>query len=62
MDNLRVMKEMLLNSMNDHNSDIDRATIQKEFEKRFETIADIASETNYNGRNLLNGDYYSLMR
>ena len=57
VDNLRTMKEMMLNARNDTNTDADRATMQKEFEKRLETITDIAAETNYNGRLLLNGDY-----
>ncbi|MBQ7478351.1 MAG: flagellin [Selenomonadaceae bacterium] len=59
LDNLRTMKEMLLNSMNDHNSDQDRDTLNKEYSKRMETITDIAAETDYNGRRLLNGQYYS---
>ncbi len=57
--NLREMKEMAINAMNDHNSDSDRATIQKVYDRRMETITDIAATTNYNGRLLLNGDYYS---
>ena len=57
VDNLRTMKEMMLNARNDTNTDADRATIQKELEKRLQTITDIAAETNYNGRLLLNGDY-----
>lgn len=57
--NIREMKEMVLNAMNDHNTDDDRATIQKVYEKRMETITDIAATTNYNGRLLLNGDYFS---
>ena len=58
INNLRTMKEMAINAANDHNSDADRATIQKEFSSRMQTISDIAAETNYNGRYLLNGDYY----
>lgn len=57
VDNLRTMKEMMLNARNDTNTDADRATIQKELDKRLETITDIAAETDYNGRLLLNGDY-----
>lgn len=59
VDNLRTMKEMMLNARNDTNTDADRATIQKEFDKRLETITDIAAETNYNGKLLLNGQYSS---
>lgn len=54
---LREMKEKAIDSANDHNSDIDRATIQKDFSGRMENITDIAATTNYNGRLLLNGDY-----
>ncbi len=61
INNLRTMKEMAINAANDSNSDIDRAIIQKEFSSRMETISDIAAETNYNGRFLLNGDYYEPM-
>lgn len=58
INNIRSMKEMAINAANDHNSDSDRETIQKEFSSRMKTISDIAAETNYNGRYLLNGDYY----
>ena len=58
INNIRSMKEMAINAANDTNTDIDRATIQKEFSSRMHTISDIAAETNYNGRYLLNGDYY----
>ena len=54
---LRSLKELAINAANDHNTDIDRLTIQKEFDQRMEDINDIASTTNYNGRLLLNGDY-----
>ena len=57
IDNLRDMKEMAIKSANDHNTDADRATIQKEFEQRKAEIDDIAATTNYNGRLLLLGDY-----
>ena len=54
---LRNLKELAINAANDHNTDQDRATIQKEFDQRMENINDIASTTNYNGKLLLNGDY-----
>ena len=57
IDNLRDMKAMAIKSANDHNTDADRATIQKEFEQRKAEIDDIAATTNYNGRLLLLGDY-----
>ena len=57
INNMRSMKELALNSANDTNTDLDRATIEKEFASRMVTIRDIATETNYNGKLLLNGDY-----
>lgn len=57
IEELRTLKELALNSINDHNSDLDRATLQKEFEQRTANIDNIANETEYNGRILLNGDY-----
>ena len=54
---LRNLKELALNAANDTNTDIDRATIQKEFEHRKANIDDIATETNYNGKPLLDGTY-----
>ena len=54
---LRSLKELALNSANDHNTDADRATIQKEFDQRMANIDDIASETNYNNKALLDGTY-----
>lgn len=57
LNNLRNMKEMAINAANDHNTDADRDTIQKEQDARLQTIDDIAATTNYNGRLLLNGDY-----
>lgn len=59
VDELRNMKEMAINAANDHNTDKDRATLQKEFEQKMQNIDDIAASTNYNGRYLLNGDYFS---
>lgn len=59
INNLRSMKEMCLNAMNDHNTDSDRATLQKEYDKRMDLIQDIASETSYNGKILLDGRYES---
>ncbi|MCI6099295.1 MAG: flagellin [Selenomonas sp.] len=56
-DNLREMKAMAINAANDHNTDADRATLQKEFDQRKEQINDIAATTNYNGKILLDGRY-----
>lgn len=57
--NLRTMKEMCINAMNDHNTDQDRATLQKEYNHRLEMIKDIVAETTYNGKILLDGRYES---
>ena len=57
LDNLREMKAMAINSANDHNTDLDRETLEKEFASRKATITDIVVTTNYNGRLLLTGDY-----
>lgn len=57
VENLRYLKEKAINAANDHNTDEDRAMIQKEVNQRLEEINDIASSTSYNGRVLLNGDY-----
>jgi len=57
LNNLRDMKAMAINSANDHNTDADRQTIEKEFEQRMAEIDDIAATTNYNGRLLLLGRY-----
>ena len=55
VDELRYLKELAINSANDHNSGIDRATLQKEFDQRRTHIEDVAVETNYNGIILLDG-------
>lgn len=57
VDELRNLKELALNAANDTNTDTDRATIQKEFDQKMANINDIASETNYNGKILLDGRY-----
>ena len=58
VDQLRSLKAMAIDSANDHNTDADRATLQKEFDKRIEEINDTAAETNYNGKILLDGRYW----
>ena len=57
VEELRTLKELAINSANDHNTDSDRAIIQKEFDQRRLNINDIADSTNYNGKLLLNGRY-----
>ena len=53
--NIRRLKELAINSANDSNSDMDRATIQKEVDASLATIEDIAVGTEYNGIKLLDG-------
>lgn len=55
VDELRTLRELSLNAANDTNTDKDRATIQKEFNQRKANIDEIATETNYNGKPLLDG-------
>lgn len=57
INNLRDMKAMAINSANDHNTDLDRETLEKDFLNRMDTIKDIAATTNFNGKLLLNGAY-----
>ncbi|SEH21970.1 flagellin [Selenomonas sp. KH1T6] len=61
IEELRTLKELAINSANDHNSAVDRATLQKEFDQRMANIDDIAEETNYNGKLLLNGTYQYML-
>ena len=57
VEELRSLKELAINAANDSNTDADRAIIQKEFDKRRDTIDDIATWTNYNTKPLLDGSY-----
>lgn len=57
VDELRNLKELAINAANDHNTDADRAIIQKEFDQKKANIDDIATTTNYNGKPLLDGTY-----
>lgn len=51
---LKTLKEKAINAANDTNTDLDRRTIQKEFEQRIDQINDNAMVT-YNGKYLLDG-------
>lgn len=53
---MKTIKEKVIDADNDTNTDIDRATIQKEIDQGYQQIEDIAQETNYNGKYLLVGD------
>ena len=53
---MRTIKEKVIDADNDTNTDLDRATIQKEIDQGYQQIQDIAWETRYNGKLLLVGD------
>lgn len=57
VEELRSLKELAINAVNDTNTDQDRATIQKVFSQKMANINDIAATTNYNGKTLLDGSY-----
>ena len=57
VEELRSLKELAINAANDSNTDEDRRVIQKEFVQRMDTINDIATTTNYNGKTLLDGTH-----
>ena len=61
IEELRMLKELAINSANDHNGEFDRATLQKEFDQRMANIEDIAEGTSYNGKLLLNGTYRRIL-
>ncbi len=50
---LRTIKEKVIDASNDTNTEIDRATIQKEINQGWSQIQEIATDTSYNGRNVL---------
>lgn len=55
VEELRNLKELAINSANDTNTDNDRLTIQKVFDQKKMNINDIATETDYNTKRLLDG-------
>ncbi|MBR2178816.1 MAG: flagellin [Selenomonadaceae bacterium] len=59
VEELRSLKELAIDAANDSNTDADRQIIQKEFDQRRATIDEIATWTNYNGKPLLDGTYFS---
>lgn len=58
VDILRTLKEKVINAANDTNTDIDRATIQKELDQAVDQIDDNATST-FNGITLLDGSHNS---
>ncbi len=53
---MKTIKEKVLDAANDTNTDIDRATIQKEIDQGYRQLDTIAQETTYNGKRLLVGN------
>jgi len=58
VDILRTLKEKVINAANDTNTDIDRATIQKELDQAADQIDDNANVT-FNGITLMDGSHNS---
>lgn len=56
---LQRMRELSVQSANDSNSAADRQNLQKEVSQLQNEITRIAETTNFNGKNLLNGDFTS---
>ena len=57
VENIKRLKELAIDAANDSNTDLDRATIQKEFDQRKLVIDDIVYSSEYNGKILLDGTY-----
>ena len=56
LDIMKKIKEKVIDAHNDTNTDIDRATIQKELNQSYDEIQQIAWETTFNGKLLLVGN------
>ena len=54
---LQRMRELAVQAASDTNTDIDRGELQKEIEQLLEEIDRISTETEFNTRTLLNGDF-----
>lgn len=54
LDLLKTMKEKAINAANDTNTDVDRATIQKELDQSIDQLDDNANVT-FNGKTLFDG-------
>jgi len=55
IDIMKTIKEKVIDANNDSNSEIDRATIQKEIDQAYDQIESIAVDTDYNRRRVLFG-------
>jgi flagellin len=54
---LQRMRELALQSANGSNTDLERSSIQEEVDQLKEEIKTISANTNFNGRNLLDGSF-----
>ena len=54
---MKAIKAKVIDANNDTNTDVDRATMQKEIDQRYDEINDISVETSYNGKLILIGNY-----
>ncbi|HEY7776403.1 MAG TPA: hypothetical protein VIC02_07655, partial [Kineobactrum sp.] len=59
--NLQRIRELAVQSVNATNSDTDRATLDQEVQQRLQEIDRIASQTSFNGRNVLDGSFGSAL-
>ena len=57
VDIMRNIKAKVIDAHNDTNTDVDRATIQKEINQSYDEIEHIALETTYNGKRILSGQH-----
>jgi flagellin len=56
-DNLQRIRELAVQSANATNSDVDRKALQAEVKQLVESISSTSKETQFNGRNLLDGSF-----
>ena len=59
---LTELKELAINAATDTNTDEDRAILQKKANQVLFSINDVATSTNYNGKNLLDGSISSTVQ
>ena len=56
-DNLQRIRELAVQSANGTNSDANRSVLQLEVQQRLDEINRVANQTNFNGRNILDGSF-----
>ena len=57
VDELRELKELAIDAANDSNTDADRAAMQKVLKQKQANIDNIATNTNFNSKSMLDGTY-----